>query len=429
MNRKKRRSYRGATATLFLIAAAVAFIVPTRPRTSVQFVPAQQRPIVEQKDKRIAQAQSPETKTRPISPVPIAEVPSPSQVGSDNTLGLEFALPAPGCPEKFPTYLSVARLCRPLLGTQTCSAQRFCQWSDFVGCNPKAGFDVVRAEVVLSVDYIEPAPAVEYNGGFTIVSTAQYLSMGNHYEAKGQFVEAIAWYTKALVFQPEFPQALMDRARAYERVNDKNSAIKDYCRILVVYAHHERHMAARERIAQLTNPQGITSPPPPSIGADSARSATRAEPSHPDTRSTNQTEPLDNRPTTVLQQTRRRNAIAPLSIKTEAGLNYLIKLVSVADAKDQIIIYVKGGDTYSTKVPLGDYNVRGASGYNWYGKQDYFGPNTKFFRLQNRKGDLAGKPVVARFSRRGNMIEGLTILLQTVLDGNMSQESISKDDF
>ena len=143
----------------------------------------------------------------------------------------------------------------------------------------------------------------------------------------------------------------------------------------------------------------------------------------------NVSEPLDDRPTTVLHHSRRRNAIAPLTIKTEPGLNYVIKLVNVADPKDQIMIYVAGGNEYSTKVPLGDYAVRGASGRKWYGEEDYFGPSTKFFRFKTRKGGTAGEPVVISFSRQGNILHGSTLLLQATFDGNMSQEDISKADF
>jgi hypothetical protein len=40
-----------------------------------------------------------------------------------------------------------------------------------------------------------------------------------------------------------------------------------------------------------------------------------------------------------------------LAIETESGTNYLIKLVKVDNEKDFILVFVKGGETYSTKVP------------------------------------------------------------------------------
>ena len=63
----------------------------------------------------------------------------------------------------------------------------------------------------------------------------------------------------------------------------------------------------------------------------------------------------------------------------------------MADAKDQIMIYIRGGDPFTTKVPLGSYYVRAASGNTWYGEDDLFGPNTAFFKLNKSADDRAFK--------------------------------------
>lgn len=134
-------------------------------------------------------------------------------------------------------------------------------------------------------------------------------------------------------------------------------------------------------------------------------------------------------PTSTLQKSRRRNAIAPLKIETEGGANYLIKLVNVADAKDQILIYVKGGEAYSTKVPLGSYRVRGASGHSWYGRNDLFGPDTRFFRLKDKRGEAVDEAKAFHFRQKGNVIYGLTLSLKKAVEGNMEQETIRRDEF
>src|SRR5262249_38796763 len=105
-------------------------------------------------------------------------------------------------------------------------------------------------------------------------------------------------------------------------------------------------------------------------------------------------------PTSTIAKSRRKNAIAPFSIETEPGANYLIKLVNVADAKDQIMIYVKGGETYSTKVPLGGYRIRAAAGQTWYGRNDLFGPETQFFRLRGKKGSGSEDSPVFNFTQQ-----------------------------
>jgi hypothetical protein len=49
--------------------------------------------------------------------------------------------------------------------------------------------------------------------------------------------------------------------------------------------------------------------------------------------------------------------------------------------------------------------------------------------FKNNKGDSAGKPVVISFSRQRNAITGATLTLRNAFDGNMLQESISKEEF
>jgi hypothetical protein len=134
-------------------------------------------------------------------------------------------------------------------------------------------------------------------------------------------------------------------------------------------------------------------------------------------------------PTGTLARSRGRNAIAPFSIESEAGTNYLIKLVNVANDKDQILIYVKGGETYSTKVPLGSYRIRAASGQTWYGREDLFGPETQFFRLRSKKGSSLEEAPVFRFTQQGNKITGTKLSFKKVFDGNMDQEKISRNEF
>jgi hypothetical protein len=135
---------------------------------------------------------------------------------------------------------------------------------------------------------------------------------------------------------------------------------------------------------------------------------------------------LPSPPTSTIAKSRRKNAIAPLTIGSEAGTNYLVKLVNVADEKDQIMIFVKGGESYSTKVPLGSYRIRAASGSTWYGRNDLFGPETQFFRLRSKKDDESS---VFKFTQQSNKILGMTISFKKVFQGNMEQEKISRIEF
>jgi hypothetical protein len=136
-------------------------------------------------------------------------------------------------------------------------------------------------------------------------------------------------------------------------------------------------------------------------------------------------QPVPPPPTSTLDFGQKRRAIAPLSIETEAGTNYLLKFIDVANSRDQKLIFVRGGERYATKMPLGSYYIRAASGTTWYGKKDFFGPFTSFFRFKN----IDGSQQVFAFTQRGNTINGLTIIMKTVVQGNLQQESISRDEF
>lgn len=126
---------------------------------------------------------------------------------------------------------------------------------------------------------------------------------------------------------------------------------------------------------------------------------------------------------------RGRKAIAPFTVVTELGPNYLIKLVNVDNASDQIWIYLKGGESYSTTVPVGAYNFRAATGNEWYGREALFGPSTRFFRLRTKKGAAADAQQTLQFRKERNRLFGMTIILKGVADGNMEQEAMTRSEF
>jgi hypothetical protein len=125
----------------------------------------------------------------------------------------------------------------------------------------------------------------------------------------------------------------------------------------------------------------------------------------------------------------RRNAIAPLIIQTKSGSNFLVKLVNVTNSKDQIWVFVRGGEPYSTKVPIGKYALRVASGYAWYGREELFGPDTRFFRLRGKKGAAVDESLVLEFKKERNRIVGHTLSFEGSVDGNMEQEGMTRSEF
>ena len=111
--------------------------------------------------------------------------------------------------------------------------------------------------------------------------------------------------------------------------------------------------------------------------------------------------------------------IAPFEIKTSYGANYLVKLVEVNTGRAAMTIFVKGGDTVSTEVPMGTYEVKYASGDKWYGPEYLFGMDTSYSKADTK----------LSFEDRGGQISGYTITLYRVTNGNMRTKSITPEQF
>jgi hypothetical protein len=339
---------------------------------------------------------------------PSSKVAQPTNKAS----GIELILPAPGCPEKVPTYESVSAMCKGL-EEKACSSNTLCSWSKGstatsgkqypAQCYPAHGTYVPIADPaeVARLGLVPPPDP----GVFTTVQADRYVSKGNTFADTGQFGKAIVEYTKALKDLPDDVPALAARALAYEKKGEKTHAIADYCKLIVATSSYHYRKSAVEAVARLTQQR-------------TAGSLTESRvPTGSETKIASQSPP-----TSMLEKSHRKNAIASLIIETEPGADYLIKLVNAANEKDQIVIYVKGGETYSTKVPLGGYRIRAATGETWYGRNDLFGPDTHFFRLR-------GESPVFYFRQAGRTIHGMKLRLGKVIGGNMEEEKISRSEF
>ena len=110
---------------------------------------------------------------------------------------------------------------------------------------------------------------------------------------------------------------------------------------------------------------------------------------------------------------------APLQIKTSSGANYLVRLENVATGTNVLDVFVRGGTTVDIEVPLGTYQLKYASGQNWYGTQHLFGPETAY--------NKADTPF--RFYIEGQQISGYTVTLYRVSDGNLRTSELPADQF
>lgn len=114
-----------------------------------------------------------------------------------------------------------------------------------------------------------------------------------------------------------------------------------------------------------------------------------------------------------------QQAIAPLAIRTDSGSDYYVKVVNADNDNDTLAIYIHGGETVEVEVPLGSYEIRYASGNNWYGDELKFGPETSYNKADE----------IFTFSDTGYQVSGYTITLYQVADGNLQTKSINESQF
>ena len=109
--------------------------------------------------------------------------------------------------------------------------------------------------------------------------------------------------------------------------------------------------------------------------------------------------------------------IAPLQIVTSGEkAHYFVKLFSTAKNETVQTVFVRSGETVTTKVPLGSYGIKYAAGQNWKGDQQLFGEETQFFEAEKR----------FNFVKEGNQIQGFRIELILQAGGNLSTRQIPK---
>lgn len=112
--------------------------------------------------------------------------------------------------------------------------------------------------------------------------------------------------------------------------------------------------------------------------------------------------------------------IAPFRVTTSAGPDsYFIKLVDTVTGSPIMTIYVHGGATFETNVPVGTYQIRYATGQVWYGLRHLFGPATAYSETID----------AVTFSIQGNEAQGNDIELVPQLGGNLATKSISAAQF
>jgi len=104
-----------------------------------------------------------------------------------------------------------------------------------------------------------------------------------------------------------------------------------------------------------------------------------------------------------------------LTINTSEGSNYYVYLDSKESTKKDVAVYIKGGDTITISVPMGDFKLYYCSGQTWYGKSEKFGSAT------------VGS--VANTTLSFGINTAYTVTLYAVKNGNMGTKKVNMDNF
>lgn len=128
-------------------------------------------------------------------------------------------------------------------------------------------------------------------------------------------------------------------------------------------------------------------------------------------------------------------AVAPLTIETPTdGKRYYIKLQSLPGCNtltqsigpdfvvpdcDVFDIFVQGGKTVKTTVPLGEYLVKYSRGDAWYGYKYLFGP----------RGGYSVAETTLDFKAEDDRLKGFSLRLYQVQGGNLRTERLDWTNF
>lgn len=144
---------------------------------------------------------------------------------------------------------------------------------------------------------------------------------------------------------------------------------------------------------------------------------------HPPTEktATSQPTPAFSQPPQPLPQTGDNtasftNGVAPLSIKTSSsgGYHYFVKVVNTVNHRELGSYFIRSGGVLEIEVPVGTYEIRYASGKQWYGTSYLFGPETTYSKA-NRN---------FTFGFDGYQYNGYTIELIMQQNGNLRTSGI-----
>lgn len=75
--------------------------------------------------------------------------------------------------------------------------------------------------------------------------------------------------------------------------------------------------------------------------------------------------------------------VSPLEVVTEDDNAYVIKLFNARDDSLELSFFIRPGSTAEVNVPIGNYIIKYATGQKWYGIDNLFGTETRYYQAKD----------------------------------------------
>ncbi len=86
---------------------------------------------------------------------------------------------------------------------------------------------------------------------------------------------------------------------------------------------------------------------------------------------------------------RRTDNIVTVSFEADPAASYAVRLVEISTMREEMVLFVAAGESVETLLRPGQYRITAATGAQWINSDELFGPETTFYRLEPRDGELA----------------------------------------
>jgi hypothetical protein len=122
-----------------------------------------------------------------------------------------------------------------------------------------------------------------------------------------------------------------------------------------------------------------------------------------------------------------QNRPAVLKVKTASGDHYLVKLTKPGSTDTVVDLFIRAGQAAEIKVPLGTFEIKWATGKEWYGYKKKFGGST----ILKKADELFTfeQTVTQTSSGTRTSTTVLEITLYEVASGNLRTKRIPPDQF